>query len=68
MSAAGFKWGAAGDVPVQGDYDGDGKTDLAVYRASNGAWFILRSSSGFVSGAGYTWGATGDTPVGRGGS
>ena len=42
------------------DFDGDGKSDIAVYR--NGAWFILRSSDG-----GYTtvgWGELSqDVPV-----
>jgi hypothetical protein len=36
-------------VPVPADYDGDGRTDLAVYRASTGFWFIR-------SGATFAWG------------
>src|SRR4029077_9431568 len=44
-------WGLSNDLVVPGDYDGDGKTDIAVVREgatpdSNLAWYVLRSSDG----------------------
>jgi hypothetical protein len=36
--------GTAGDKPVLGDFDGDGRLDPAVFRASTATWIILKSS------------------------
>ena len=34
------QFGLPGDVPVPRDYDGDGDTDVAVFRPSTGQWFV----------------------------
>src|SRR4051812_5731048 len=43
-----YVFGQAGDVAVAGtDFDGDGRTDLTLFRPGTGQWFVATSSSGF---------------------
>lgn len=58
----GFGGGWLGDIPVVGDYEGDGKTDFTVFRPDSTAFFYVWPSNG-ASWWGYSWGTTGDIPV-----
>ena len=55
------RMGQVGDINVQGDYDGDGIADIAMFTPSTGMWQIRRSETGEVSNTRF--GIGGDVPV-----
>lgn len=69
-------WVLPGDIPLGGDYDGDGITDFTVWRGASssgweGTWFVKPSSgqcpaymTPYSGGGCYKqWGLSGDIPV-----
>ena len=54
-------FGANGDLIAPGDFDGDGKTDTAVFRSSIGYWYILNSADGSFRATQF--GQSGDIPA-----
>ena len=54
-------FGAATDIAVPGDYTGDGKADVALFRPSSGEWFVLRSEDNTFFA--FPFGLAGDIPA-----
>jgi VCBS repeat protein len=50
-------------VVAPADYDGDGRTDVAVFRPSTGVWWILYSSNEYSTYATVLYGLSGDVPM-----
>jgi hypothetical protein len=49
------------DFPTQNDYDGDGKTDISVWRETDGNFYVLRSLDNTLGVV--TWVFISDSPI-----
>jgi hypothetical protein len=55
-----------GDIPVSGDWTGDGHTKIGIYRSSTGTWYLDANNDGIFNGGDFQYsfgGVTGDVPV-----
>jgi hypothetical protein len=55
-------FGATSDVPVPGDYDGDGKTDAVIFRPATGLWYGPRTGAAQIV-IQMVLGQAGDVPI-----
>ncbi len=56
-----FFYGQAGDVPVAGDWNGDGIDTIGIYR--NGTFFLRNSNNSGFADIQFPFGAPGDIPI-----
>lgn len=59
------RWGQTGDIPLAGDFDGNGKADITIFRPSSGVWGSILSNSSQTGGTVQrfaTFGQMGDVP------
>jgi hypothetical protein len=62
-----YNFGIAGDIPVTGDWNNDGKTEIGVFRNSTHLFYLDYNGNGVWNGAAvdkmYNFGISGDIPV-----
>ena len=60
-----FQYGLSGDIPVTGDWNGDGIDTVGVFRPLNATWYLNPSNAASDNGllTSFTYGLSGDIPV-----
>ncbi|MEP7054726.1 MAG: hypothetical protein ABI912_05705 [Actinomycetota bacterium] len=61
VAVSSFKFGQAGDIPVMGDWNGDGTKTVGVVRGR--IWYIRNSNSAGRSSRVFSFGRIGDVPL-----
>src|ERR1700756_664388 len=61
VTVVALTYGNPNDVPITGDWNGSGKTQIGVYRPSNDTFYL--GDSGGVSYASATFGNPNDVPI-----
>jgi thermitase len=56
-----FTYGQPGDIPVVGDWDGNGIDNVGVYR--NSVFYLRNSNTNGIADMAFTYGQSGDIPV-----
>jgi hypothetical protein len=62
-----YNFGVTSDIPVSGDWNGDGNTKIGVFRNSTHMFYLDYNGNGLWNGSvvdrQYNFGLTGDKPV-----
>jgi hypothetical protein len=61
-------FGQVDDVPVAGDWDGSGRTNIGIFRPASGEWFLDKNGNGRLDSCGIdacirAFGQPGDKPI-----
>ncbi|MCS7078927.1 MAG: DUF4394 domain-containing protein [Chloracidobacterium sp.] len=60
---AAFAYGLPGDIPIVGDWDGDGVDTIGVFRPATAQFFLRNSNTAGFADFAFNYGAPGDLPV-----